>query len=124
MNDSGFVTLHPSAFILAFQRTFSMNIHKHKIRLIAGLLVFGVLMTFAPTSAHESDKDALSLSVTLNDPYNPDVQVRLAVTVNKPFQIMLDNGDVKTTISGTIHNPTDNEYPSTITVSEWASSTS
>jgi hypothetical protein len=37
---------------------------------------------------------------------------------------MLDNGDVKTTISGTIHDPTDNEYPSTISVSEWASSTS
>ena len=102
-----------------------MNDHKRKTRLIAyGLLVFGVLLNFAPTLAHESDKGGLCLSMTLNDPYNTDVQVRLAVTINKPFQIVLDNGDVKTTISGTIHDPTDNEYPSTISVSEWASSTS
>jgi hypothetical protein len=62
--------------------------------------------------------------VTLNDPYNADLQVRLAVKVGKPFQIVLDNGEVRTTIAGTIRDPTDNEFPATLTVSEWASPTS
>ena len=102
-----------------------MNTHKRKTRFIAsGLLVFSVWVSLAATPAHESNKDSLYLSVTLNDPYNADFQVRLAVKVSKPFQIVLDNGEVKTTISGIIRDPIDDEYPATIAVCEWASSTS
>ena len=102
-----------------------MNTYKRKTRITNwGLLIFVVLLNFVSALAHESDSESRYLSVTLNDPYNADVQVRIAIKIGKPFQITLENGEVKTVISGTVRDPIDNEYPATITISEWASATS
>jgi len=101
-----------------------VNVYRRSLPLFTfGLFIFVALVNVTSASAQVSEKDSLSLSVTLSDPYNADVQVRLGVKVGKPFQITLENGDVKTTISGTIRDQHDNEYPVTITVREWVSAT-
>jgi hypothetical protein len=59
--------------------------------------------------------------VKLNDIYNPDFEVRLPIKINKQFQVVAENGDIKTTISGTLGNSNKGKYPLTLTVSEWGS---
>ena len=66
----------------------------------------------------------LMLTVTLDTIYNPHFQVRLPVTVNKPFRIQTTNGAVTNTISGTVSGPVRGKYALPLFVSEWASAAS
>jgi hypothetical protein len=66
-------------------------------------------------------KDSLSLSVRLQDPYNPDFEICTPVTVDEPFRITWINGKIRNSISGILHSPVGAEYSLSLTVSEWAS---
>ena len=90
-----------------------------------GFLVF--LFALSPTSVatvNKADQEAFYLSVNLNDPYNADLLVRTPIRIGVPFRVTVENGDVKTTISGTVGAAVDDKYPLAITVTEWASATS
>jgi hypothetical protein len=68
-----------------------------------------------------TNQDMFYLSVRLQDPYNSDLETRIPIKVDKPFQITTDNGEIKNTISGRLHAPSGTKYPLTLTVSEWIS---
>jgi hypothetical protein len=90
-----------------------------------GLIV--LLFALSPTclaTVNEANLDAFYLSVSLNDPYNADLLVRTPIKIDAPFRITVENGDVKTTISGTVGASVDQSYQMTLTVTEWASATS
>jgi hypothetical protein len=72
-------------------------------------------------SAADTNQDLFYLSVRIQDPYNSDLEARIPIKVDKPFQITTDNGEVKNTISGQLHAQRGTKYPLTLTISEWAS---
>ncbi len=75
-----------------------------------------------PASGHAApDKNALTLSVTLDDIYNHHFQVILPITVNQPFKIVTTNGAVTNTISGTVGAPTQGKYSLPLYLSEYVS---
>lgn len=95
----------------------------------ATLIVVGLLLVFTfnvcfSSAATQSNQPPLYLSVKLNDPYNPDLRITLPVSPGKPFKVTVENNELQTTISGTPGDPVEGKYPLTITVSEWASTTS
>jgi hypothetical protein len=69
----------------------------------------------------QTSQDFFYLSVRLQDPFNSDLEARIPIKVDKPFQVTTDNGDVKNTISGRLHAPSGTKYPLTLTISEWSS---
>ena len=91
---------------------------------VAFLVFLLALSQTSVASINKADKDAFYLSVTLNDPYNADLLVRTPIRIGAPFRVTVENGDVKTTISGTVGEPVEDKYPLTITVAEWASANS
>ena len=100
-------------------------IHVRKAALLVVVLLFAVLAV-NPTclgTVTAAERDEFYLSVNLNDPYNADLLVRAPIKLDAPFQITVENGVVKTTMSGIVHEPVDNRYPLTMTVTEWASAT-
>lgn len=64
------------------------------------------------------------LSVRLNDPYNPDLLVRLPIKIDKQFTTTVQSDNVKTTISGILAKPESDKYPLALTVLEWSSAES
>lgn len=77
----------------------------------------GVSRAFA--QSNNTGDGSFYLSVRMNDIYNSDLQIFLRVKINKPFKVTAENGDVKTTISGTILGPKEGKYPLSLMVSEW-----
>jgi len=91
---------------------------------LAFLIFLLALSQTSVASINKADKEVFYLSVTLNDPYNADLLVRTPIRIGAPFRVTVENGDVKTTISGTVGEPVEDKYPLTITVTEWASANS
>ena len=92
-----------------------------------GLCCLILLFVLNPTclaTVNETEGDGLYLSISLKDPYNADLLVRTAIRIGAAFRVTVENGVVKTTISGTVDAPVDEKYPLNITVTEWASATS
>ena len=75
-------------------------------------------------SGAQTNPDWFNLSVRLQDPFNSDLETRIQIKVDKPFQITTDNGEVKNTISGRLHAPSGAKYPLTLTIDERGSETS
>ena len=87
-----------------------------------GFLVFLFALSLTSVATvNKADQEAFYLSVNLNDPYNADLLVRTSISIGAPFRVTVENGDLKTTISGTVGAPVDDKYPLRISVTEWVS---
>jgi hypothetical protein len=91
------------------------------IHFIGLILVIALINITSFGTTSDTDREIYILSVKLNDIYNPDFEIRLPIKINKTFQVIAENGDIKTTISGTLGSSNKGKYPLTLTVSEWGS---
>lgn len=92
----------------------------HSIDLIVILVITLININSLGTTGDVS-KEKYFISVKLNDLYNPIFKIRIPIEINKQFRIVAENGNIKTTIAGTIGNSYNGKYPITLTVSEWES---
>ena len=89
--------------------------------IVAGVTNGQVAGRFASTNADASE--IYYLSVVLNDGFSPDLRVLLPVKINKAFSVQIQNGDITTTISGTVLEAVEGKYPLDLSISEQYSTT-
>ena len=81
---------------------------------VAALHITGCAHTPAP-------KDAYTLTVELNTPYNEGYTMAAVIALDEPFELTKLNGDINNTLSGVLRPSVDGRFPLDLTVSEWES---
>ena len=83
------------------------------------LLVLKSTLLVVPSMGAEAE--TFSLSLRMQDVYNPDLEIHTDLEIDKPFQILTNNGTVKNTISGVLYRPRGKRYRLRLKISEWQS---
>ena len=88
---------------------------------VTALLLLVLQSTMLVVLSMGADGGIFSLTVSLHDAYNPDIEIQTDLSIGKPFRIMKRNGVVENTVSGVLHRPHGKRYRLQLNISEWQS---
>lgn len=89
--------------------------------LFSAFLVFFSCIIPLSASLFGQAKDTLTLTVEINDLYNPDFKFCTPVTLNEPVRISWTNGKVRSKISMILQRSVNEKYLLNISISEFVS---